>query len=299
MPCVEITGEKGAEYVLGIDPDMSLSPGADHFAMCLVKIVPRQPDGRKIGLVVHQYACAGVELKYHLAYLHYILKRFNVVYIVVDCTQGDASDFISIANESEYMKDRKIQLNPIDAVFTNESFDEIIKQVQRSYNPDSEVRRIVQKQVFTSPIIKSGNEYLRACFDQKLIYFASHAKSVADMMSRMSNENVLNIHNEHPEFIDTEAGNTGNMWEFINWQDSLIELVKKELALIEVRASPLGNLVFDLPHHMTRNRKNEKRARKDSYSALWLAMWGLKIYLASQELPKVEAEDDMPAPRLI
>ena len=278
---------------------MTSSPAGDHFAMCVIKIVKRELDGREIGLVVHQYACAGVELKHHIAYLYYILNRFNIVYIACDTTQGDASDFINIANESEYMKQRKMELNPIDAEFTNESFEETVKQVQKSYNPDSSTRRIVQKQYFSSPIIKAGNEHLRACFDQKLLFFASHAKSVKDMMSRMSGQDIMNIHNVHPEFIDSDAGNSGNILEFINWQDSLMELVKKECALIEVTASPLGNITFDLPHHMTRNRKNENRARKDSYSALWLATWGLKIFLASQSLPKIEQEDDMPAPRLL
>lgn len=300
LPCIEVSGEKGYEYVLGIDPSISSSPTADHFAMCVLKIISREPDGRKVGLVVHQYACAGAELKHHIAYLYYLLKKFNIVYIAVDCTQGQASDFINICNESEYMKSRKMELNPIEAEFTNESFDETVKQVQRSYNNDSSVKRIVQKQYFSSPIIKAGNEHLRACFDQKLIYFASHARSVKDAMTRLAAQDVMNIHNEHPEFVNSDVeGVGGNIWEFVEQQDLLIELVKKECALIEVTASPLGNVTFDIPHFMTRNRKNENRMRKDSYSALWLATWGLKVYLASQALPQREMEDDMPAPRLM
>lgn len=299
LPTVEIVGEKGAQYVLGIDPSMTSSAGGDHFAMCVVKIVPRESDGRKVGLIVHQYACAGAELKHHIAYLDYILSRFNVVYIVCDTTQGDASDFINICNESEHMKKRKMELLPIAAEFTNEAFGETVQQVQKSYNPDSAVRRIVQKQYFSSPIIRAGNEYLRACFDQKLLYFPSRVQSVGDAISRMSGQDIMNIHNIHPEFIDTESGDTGNVYEFITWQDSLVDLVKKELALIEVKQNPLGGLTFDLPSHMTKNRKNEKRVRKDSYSALWLACWGLKIFLAAQDLPIPDQDDGQFTPRLI
>lgn len=289
MPCIEIRGEKGAKYILGIDPSMGSSAADDHFAMCVVKIVKRPKDGRDVGLVVHQYGCSGVELKHHIAYLYYVLKSFNIVYLVCDTTQGNNSDFISICNESEYFKQRKLELNPIVAEFTSDSFDDITKQVKLSYNPDSSINRIVQKQYFSSSIIKAGNEYLRASFDQKLIWFASHAQSVPDVVPVMCEQDVMNIHRTHPEYTDNDGD--GNMYEFVTYQDNMIELVKKECALIEVTPSPLGNLTFDLPHHMTRNRKNERRNRKDNYSALWLANWGLKIYLASQSLPIVEEED--------
>lgn len=289
-PCIEIVGEKGAEYVLGIDPDGSSSPAADHFAMCVLKIAQRPKDGRKVGLVVHQYACAGVTMKHHIEYLYYILSRFNIVYIVCDTTQGDNSDFITTCNESEYFKRYKIELNPIAADFTA-AFEDTVKQVKQSYNPDSSVKRIVQKQYFTSPIIKAANEYLRACYDQELLYFASHANSVANAVPVMCEQDVMSIHRSHPGFHDSDLEGSGNMNEFITNQDNLIELVKKECALIEVTSSPLGNITFDLPHHMTRNRKNAKRNRKDSYSALWLATWGLKILLEARQLPEQERDD--------
>ena len=296
-PCIEIIGEKGAEYVLGIDPSMSASAAGDHFAMCVLKIVERPKDGRKVGLVVHQYGCAGVELKHHIAYLYYILTKFNIVYIVVDSTQGANADFVSICNESEYFKQRKMELNPIVAEFTNDSFTDIVTQAKRSYNPDSASRRIVQQQYFSSSIIKAGNEYLRSSFDQQLIYFASHAQSVPNAVPPMTQQDIMHIHETHPEYYEIEG--VGNMYEFITYQDNMIELVKKECALIEVTPSPLGNLTFDLPHHMTRNRKNERRSRKDNYSALWLANWGLKILLAVREMPSVEQEDDLFLPVFI
>lgn len=301
LPCVEIVGDKDAQYVLGIDPNMSSSSASDHFAMCVIKIVTRPKDGKKLGLVVHQYACAGVKLDQHISYLYYVLSRFNIVYIVCDTTQGDNSDFISICNESEYFKVRNIQLNSIVGEFAKDSFDDMVSDVQKSYNPDSSIRRIVQKQYFSSSIIKAANEYLQSCFNQRLILFASHAQSVANQVSHMYELDIGGIHRTHPEFCDVkEDGSTegtGSMVEFVNYQDLMIELVKRECALIEPKATPLGNLVFDLPAAMRGNRKNETRNRKDSYSALWLANWGLKLLLASKELPPIE-DDDLGTPMM-
>lgn len=300
-PCVEIVGEKGAEYVLGIDPAggaIGADPAGDHFAMCVLKIIERPSDKRKIGMVVHQYACAGVDLEHHIAYLHYVLKRFNVVYIVVDSTGGENLDFLNVCNQSLVFKQARMELNSIEAEFAKEDFSETLRAVKRSYNPDEQLRRIVQNQYFSSSIIKAGNDHLRACFEQKTIQFASGAQSIPNAVQQMCNHDIMGIHNSHPQFHDEGLEGSSSMYEFVTHQDGLIDLVKKECALIEVKASPLGHLTYDLPHHMTRNRKNPLRTRKDNYSALWLAAWGLKILLATLEAPEEESNDTF-APMLI
>lgn len=300
-PCVEIVGEKDAEYVLGIDPAggaIGADPAGDHFAMCVLKIVERANDKRKIGLVVHQYACAGVDLKHHIAYLYYILSRFNVIYVVVDSSGGSIVEFIKTCNESEVFKRGDIELNSIDAEFAKDDVDETIRMVKRSYNPDKTVRRIVHNQYFSSAVIKAGNDHLRGCFETKRIQFASHAQSVPNAIQGMAQADIMGIHNTHPQFHDKDLAGSASIWEFITHQDGLIDLVKKECALIEVTSSPLGHLTYDLPHHMTRNRKNVHRVRKDSYSALWLAAWGLHILMASLEAPQEESDDTF-APTLI
>ncbi len=307
-PCVEIVGERNAEYILAIDPaggSIGADPAGDHFAMCVMKILPpRAKDGKKIGLVVHQYGCAGIDLAHHIAYLDYILKKFNIVYIVIDSTGGANLDFLKICNESAVFQNQKppVTLSSIDAEFAKEAWEETVRAVQRSYNPDSSLRRIVHNQYFSSSIIKAGNDHLRACFEQKTVMFASKAASVDGAVEQLCQSDILGIHNRHPEYHDADmvvtddpyddrvrkGESTSSMHEFVIYQDAMIELVKTECALIEVSASPLGHLTFDLPHHMTRNRKNVNRPRKDNYSALWLAAWGMKVYVASQELPPVE-----------
>ncbi len=292
-PCVEIVGERGAEYVLAIDPaggSIGADPAGDHFAMCVMKIVSRAKDMRKIGLVVHQYGCAGIDLAHHIAYLDYILKRFNIVYIVIDSTGGENMNFLKVCNESAVFQNQKtpVVLNSIDAEFAKEGWEETVAAVKRSYNADSSVRRIVHNQYFSSSIIKAGNDHLRACFEQKIVMFASKAASVDGAVEQMCQNDILGIHNRHPEYHETDIEGVSSMHEFVVYQDAMIDIVKTECALIEVSSSPLGHLTFDLPHHMTRNRKSVTRNRKDNYSTLWLAAWGMKIYLASQELPPPE-----------
>jgi hypothetical protein len=299
-PTTEVVGEKSAEYVLGIDPAggaIGADKAGDHFAMCVLKIASRK-DGKKIGVVVHQYACAGVDLKHHILYLFYLLKRFNIIYIVVDSSGGENLDFLNICNQSEVFKQGRYELNSIDAEFAKDNVDDMIKAIKRSYNPDSSLRRIVQNQYFSSSIIKAGNDNLRAAFEQKTILFASNPASVPNAVQQMCQADVMNIHSLHPEFHDKDLAGSGSMWDFVCRQGPLIEQTKQECALIEVTASELGHLRFDLPHHMTRNRKDPDRRRKDSYSALWLAAWGMKLLLASQELV-VEESDDTFAPTLI
>lgn len=272
LPSIEIKGDPKAEYILGIDPNMSASESSDHFAMCVLKIITNPKNNKKVGLVVHQYACAGVELKHHIDYLYYLLKNFNIVYIGCDTSQGDNMDFINVCNESTLFQEKNINLLPIEIDSTRESMEDLAKQVRNSYSIAA--KRIVQKQYFHSSFQKAANEYMKACFDFGDLLFASKALSVPNLVESMQLQNIGGIEKTHTKFSD------GSLYDFIQNQDLLISLVKKECALIEPSVSKLGSVSYDLPSIAKRN-KNPNRARKDSYSALFLANWCLKLYLDS------------------
>ena len=284
LPSIEINGESGAEYIVGIDPNVSSSPYNDNFAMCVLKIVTK-PNGKKVGMVVHQHAFAGVDLKYYILYFYYILMKFNVVYIACDTTSGDNLDFINICNESELFKSKNIELMPIDAEFGKENFSDISKQVNRSYN--KQARRIVQKQNFHSAFQRAANEHLQACIDYNNIIFASKALSIKNLTSSLEQTDIMKLNEIHPEFV--EENGPGSMYEFIQYQDNLVDQVKKECALIEMKSTTLGGLSFDIPQQFKRS-KNPQRPRKDLYSALLLSNWALKLYLESQVLPPSEED---------
>jgi len=292
-PCIEIHGEKEAEYILGIDQNTSDSEVADHFAMCVLKIVNKKmSDGeiRKIGMVVHQYAQVGVPLREHIEYLYYILTAFNIVYIGFDSTQGENLGFVNICNESEIFRDNKFSLQYLEADFGKQDHSEVIKQVQQSYN--RHIKRIVQPQSFHSAFQRASNEHLQVCFDRRDIVFAGKAMANHDAMSALlenGSPEVARILRVHSGF-SAIPGEAGPKDDFIGHQDSLIDLVKKECALIEMKPNNLGHVSWDIPGHMKRNTKSKNRVRKDSYSALLLANWCLYIYTNAMNLPPVDGD---------
>ena len=67
------------------------------------------------------------------------------------------------------------------------------------------------------------------------------------------------------------------MIDFVENQYDLIEATKGQCALIQIKTSPQGNQTFDLPDNLKRQTGPDK-ARKDSYSALVLGNWMVKIH---------------------
>lgn len=278
-PTIEIVGEPDAEYILAIDPNVGGDETNDHFAMSLLKIVTKK-DGRKIGMLVHSYAAAGVDLKDHIEYFTYLLEKFNIVYIAIDSTQGENLDFISICNESEIFKQKKINLLSIDAEFAKEDQSEITKQIKKSY--DLKTKRIVQKQRFHSSFQSAANDHLQACVDFGNIIFAGKALSVDGQTDLLLDQDIGTIHQTHKLFNNEKEGNP--IYQFIERQDYLIDLTKAEMALIRISVSSLGTKSFDIPLNFKR-LKSANRPRKDNYSSLLLANWALKLYIEMLSLP--------------
>lgn len=281
-PCVEIIGEEGAEYILGMDSNVSGSEIADHFAISVLKIITKS-NGKKIGMLVHSYAACAVDLKDHINYFAYILEHFNIVYIAFDSTQGENSGFINICNESEIFKNKKINLLPIDAEFGKEDQSEIVKQIKKSYNLNQ--KRIVQPQNFHSTFQNAAVDHLQACIDFENIVFAGKSLAVDGQADAMSQQDIGDIHKTHKQFASEKDGNP--IYDFIERQDYLIDLTKYECSLIIVTVSSLGSRGFDLPTAYKKS-KSVTRHRKDNYSSLMLANWALKLYLEMKELPDEE-----------
>ena len=292
-PTIEIVGEKGAEYIIAIDPNLGGSEANDHFAICVIKIIEKEfsdKSKRKCGLVVHQYANAGAKPEHHIGYFLYILTHFNYVYIAADTTQGSNMDFINFCNESSQFKQAHINLKPIQfADFGKESFGDLVTDIQRGYCLEDGA--IVQKQYFHSTFQKAANEYMQTCFNRRTLLFAAKGIPNDSAMSKMRNQDIGSILSLHPDFCGVNEGEPGDMDDFIGQQDVLIDLVKKECALIDPKMSSLGSVSFDLPSHMKKNNKNPSRVRKDNYSALFLGNWALKLYLDTKERPKEDGGD--------
>lgn len=283
QPCFELVGEPGAEYVLGIDVSLSGSESSDDFAMCLMKIVQRK-DGKKIGMMVHGYAVAGATLKDHILYLFYLLKNFNIVYIAIDATQGDEVEFINSCNQSRLFQEHKISLLDIEADFKKDDISELPIQIKRSYNRTG--GRIVQKQPFSSSFQRFANEYLQACFDHKGVLFAGKIAANDEASARAVLVDISLLQN-HQEFENTSIS------QFIENQSNMLDLTRKECAMIQVKSTVLGTQSWDLPQTAKRTT-GANRQRKDSYSALFLCNWAVKLYLESQTIEVQQGMPDFP-----
>ena len=258
-PTTLTKGKSGAKYILAIDPSFSNSPSSDYFAMALMEVDKETQES----ILVHNYAVAGGDLKDHIKYLNYLFNNFDIIMTVID---NAGYQFLDSANEHKLFIDNRINLKFLD--FESEKdgveYDKQLIKLKRQYNKEN--YKICFKQNFSTDFIRKANEHLQACIDHKKMWFASRTTANGSVFSHQSSGHV-----------NLKLVNEINMGEFIETQDSLIHQVKRQCALVEVRTTPRGSQTFDLPHHLKRST-SANRARKDNYTALMLATWGVKCY---------------------
>jgi hypothetical protein len=275
-PHTLLKGNPNKKYILGIDPNMSDSPNADYFAMAVLEV----DEEKKEGILVHTYAGLG-NLKNHVAYLYYILNKFNIVFMILDNAGADV--FLSACNESELFKKQKLEIKTFDfdSDLDGIEYEMMVKNVKRKYNLED--KRIAFNQVFTNIFIRKGNEHLQACIDYKKIWFASRTAANEDFFNEVINKGAP------IELMKTEDKKDWTILDFIENQDDFIYQTKKQCALVEHSSTSRGTQTFDLPQHLKRSTSANK-ARKDNYSALMLANWGLKCYhdmMSAQEYQQI------------
>lgn len=273
-PTVQIKGEKDAKYILAIDPSYSASKASDYFAMAVYMLIPEE---RKI-ILVHTYGRAGGNLKDHYQYFSYLLTFFNIVFVVID---DSGSEFIHGYNESVIAKDKRINLKFLDVDFGSDDYLPEVSKAKIQYNITT--GRILYGQKFISDQIRKMNEHLQNQIDCKKVWFASPlAANDIELNKTRDLELPLQLKNQY----DSQY----SLVDFIEEQDSWITATKNQTALIEVRATTLGTMQFDLPQNL-RRETGQNRVRKDHYTCLMLACWGARCYfdLLYTEVEKPQA----------
>ncbi len=273
-PSLLLRGGRDKKYILAIDPNFSNSPTADHFAMCVMEL----DDNKQGGTIVHSYAKAGKDLKDHINYFYYLMTSFKIEMIIIDYA---GYQFIEAANESELFRKIGMDLKIFD--FSSEKdgadLEEELKKARNAYN--RQIHRIVFTQYFTSDFIRKANEWLQGCIDYKKIWFGSSMKA-AGMFSKAMDAQV------DYSLVDEEG-----LEEFLDTQNILIKQTKYQCAAIEVKTTAKGVQTFDLPQLMKRDT-TVKRQRKDNYTALMLATWGMKCYHDIMNVPQEQFETFTP-----
>ena len=272
-PHTLIKGNPGKQYVVGIDPNLSDSPNADYFAIAVMEL-----DENNVGILVHTYAGLG-SLNNHVKYFNYIMTYFNVVLIIVDNAGADI--FLDTCNQSELFKNANINIKNLEFASDSDGLnhEQEMKSAKFQYNLSS--HRIAFSQFFTSNFIRKANEHLQACIDYKKVLFASRT---------CSNENFFNstVGTKLPnDLIFVGDKSDWSPLDFLEHQDDFIYQTKKQCSLVEYSTTSRGSQSFELPQHLRRS-SSATRARKDNYSALLLANWGVKCY---NEMMKQNVEE--------
>lgn len=276
-PAVEIAGNPSDEYVISFDPNWAGNSSADHFAMHVFKL--DKPSQK--GCLIHSYAIAGVDLKEHMFYFHYLLTHFNVVGICGDYNGG--VQFIQACNESKLFQESKIFINVMEVDFDKpDVYIDDLREFKNQYNRKERRYCILRKP--SSTWIREANEMLQAAIDHKRILFGARA-----VESHFEDQRKKNIPIDKLKWdLGLQRSSDGAMMiDFIDHQKSIIELTKSECANIEVISNPQGSQSFQLPQNF-RRQKGPNRARKDSYSALVLGNWFLKIYFDAMNTEDVK-----------
>lgn len=268
-PHIEIKGQPEDEYILAFDPSWSESESSDDFAMQVLKY----HKGKGTSTLVHSYAMSGTPLRDHIFYFHYLIKNFNIIAIVGDYNGG--VQFINAVNESELFKSNKIKIKTIDGDFDKmDTYKDELRTAKLQYNKKDHRYLILRKP--TSDWIRRANELLQANFDHRRIWFGSRA-----IDESYNKQRAKKIPIDKLKFIrlsDDELKQSGQakMIDFIEHQYDMMNMTKNQCALIQITTSPQGTQTFGLPTELRRQTGPDK-ARKDSYSALILGSWMVKI----------------------
>jgi hypothetical protein len=268
-PSVEVVGKPESEYIVAVDPSWSETESSDDFAIQVLKLNSE----KQISTLVHSYALSGSSLKDHIKYFLYILKNFNVVAVCMDYNGG--VQFMNSCNESELFKSEGINLKQIVTEFEKpEDYPQNLISLKNEYNKSDYKYVFLRKP--TSSWIRTANELLQANFDHRRIFFGSRAIDNNFRSQAKKKIGILNM--KFSNMADSDKQNEeAKMIDFVEHLTDMILLTKTECALIQITTTAQGTQSFDLPPNLKRKTGPDK-PRKDSYSALVLGNWLVKIY---------------------
>lgn len=275
-PTTKAIGDPGKKYILAIDPSLSASKTSDYFAMSIIEL----DEEKNQGILVHGYQKAGASIQDHIKYLYYVLKHFNIVFIIIDHAGGD--QFIEAANGSALFTKNDMTLDFVDFNSDTEGHDYILELQKLKDNYNVESRKICYKRFFTSNFLRRANEYLQSCIDHKRIWFASQASAHEDTFAQIQRLDNLPFELIFPKGIEDAPDDAiekmkVGIRDFIEQQDFILRDTKEQCALIQVTTTSRGTQSFDMPNHL-RRLNTATKPRKDNYSTLMLANWATRCY---------------------
>lgn len=282
-PCLEVAGDRGSEYLLAFDPSWAESESSDDFAIQVFKL----NNNTKTGTLVHSYAVPGLRMQDHINYFHYLLTSFNIVAIVGD--YGGGVQFLQALNASEQFNKSNLKIQEIHADFDNiEHYQDVLRQAKGEYDLNSKKICVLRKA--SSDWIRKANELLQGNLDHKRLWFGS--RPLEDNYHMQINKKIpindLIFLPNQKEVLKSTGG--AKMIDFVDHQYDMINYTKNQCALIQVTSTPQGTQTFGLPPSL-RRQSGPNKTRKDSYSALVLGNWMIKIYYDMMNVEEVKVNE--------
>lgn len=296
LPHAKVLGDPLKKYIVSIDPNYSKAPNSDYFAMSVIEIDEEREDG----ILVHAYQKVGADLQDNIKYLYYLMSSFNVVLIVADSAAIDT--FLDACNDNELFKNnlkKKITyITEWDSTKDGQDHVDMLQESVKQYNVDLGCMCI--RQTFSTDFLIRSNSYLQSCIDHKKVWFASRASSHPNYIQYMFNislplDLIFPKGAKIMQADSKEETRKLSVREHVEMQDDIILDTKEQCANIEVSTTTRGTQSFDLPR-AARNATSNNKPRKDNYTTLLLANWGVKCYFDMQKNPvKVKKFDFTPS----
>ncbi len=264
-PKIRMKGRKDHEYIIAIDPNASAgSEDADNFSISVFEMAGNNSG---IATLVHGFAHPKLEVKKKVEYLRYLMKNFNVPFLILDNAGGPRflEEYNALVPDDEF-----IFLCDVDF-----SDDETFRQTRSNYNRGE--RKIAYSQVFKATWIRDANETLQGDIQHRKIMFASSIRfNDADVV--MNANLMANVGDlDFTEMSDLIIGEEKRRLH-VEHVDLVVETTAKELSLIQLKTDAVGNYRFDLPTEV-KTSSGKNRARRDSYTSFLLGNWGRRLYL--------------------
>lgn len=275
-PSVLIKGRKNKQYVLGIDPNYNDAETSDNFAMSLIEL----DISNQSGVLVHAYALAKGGIKKRALYLKYLLENFDIRYIIVDGS-GRGEQFIRDCRELGLLPK---ELEKFNADFMNPNQEEGLLNSRNSYNFSK--GRIVHSQSFGQNNWKArANEILQGMIEHGTIKFASKVTATDNIGAFIEQQIPIDDLEYTNNIMVDNTDKKGKMADFVDHLEDMIDMTKDELGLIEISVNTFGAQDFNLPKNLRNDPSNPLRARRDSYTAFLMAVYGMHCYYAILRKP--------------
>jgi len=253
---IEIYGEKGAQYVLGIDP----ARHNDNMGMVVLKLTSRGYE------LVHCWALNQKDWPTMTQKVRDIMRRFNIVYIAMDQGGGGSSiaDLLHNANFMEDGEDPVWNMNNDD--YKGQPGKHILDMFQWNNKWVAEANYAMHTEFRHKQLLLPH----RVDEDEILNQYASFHRKPLSQISKSEKEWIwAEVYGELNDDGDRKAH---GIWDNIQiLLDETVSIVKK--------VSESGSETFILPPLSAQEKQGKltDKRRRDRYSALLLAAYAARV----------------------